>query len=96
MSSSSKVKKKLSFSVYFGSFFILLIIFSGLFAPFICSLSPNTQILELRNQPPLTKAIIIYYKHRKNLPVQAKAVISFTKTNDGLFYIDFSGRKIFG
>ena len=42
-------KKSLSFPVVLGVFFVCLLITSGVFAPYISPVSPNTQILEYRN-----------------------------------------------
>ena len=94
------IKKKvskhfLSFSVVLGSGFVCLFIILGVFAPFVSPVSPNTQILEYRNKPPGFSGTVLYFRYRKNLPVQSAAVQSYKIIENGVYYTDFIGRSFF-
>lgn len=88
-------KRFLSVSVVLGGGFIFLLILSGIFAPQFSPAHPDSQILELRNKPPGFSGKVIYFRHRKNLPVQSVAVESYKRTNEGVRYTDFMGRDFF-
>ena len=88
-------KKLLSFPVILGGGFICLTIISGAFAPYVSPVSPNTQILEYRNKPPGFSGTVLYFRYRKNLPVQSVAIRSYKKTEKGVYYTDFIGRSFF-
>ena len=88
-------KKPLSFPIVLGGFFVCLLITSGVFAPYISPVSPNTQILEYRNKPPGFSGTVLYFRYRKNLPVQSVAIRSYKKTENGIYYTDFIGRDCF-
>ncbi len=98
MGKNDKVKSLkglLSFPVILGGGFVCLLIISGLFAPHISPVSPNTQILEFRNKQPGFTGNVIYFRYRKYLPVQSVAVHSYTKTEIGVHYTDFIEREFF-
>ena len=85
----------LHFPVILGSGFVCLFIILGIFAPCVSPVSPNTQILEYRNKPPGFSGTVLYFRYRKNLPVQSVAVRSYKKTVNGVYYTDFIGRGFF-
>ena len=88
-------KKTLSFPIVLGGFFVCLLITSGVFAPYISPVSPNTQILEYRNRPPGFSGTVLYFRHRQALPVQSIAIQSYEKTENGVYYTDIIGRDFF-
>ena len=90
-----KVSKFLSFPVILGGGFVCLMVISGVFAPYVSPVSPNTQILEYRNKPPGFSGTVLYFRYRKNLPVQSVAMRSYKKTENGIYYTDFIGRDCF-
>ena len=85
----------LHFPVILGSGLVCLFIILGVFAPCVSPVSPNTQILEYRNKPPGFSGTVLYFRYRKNLPVQSVAVRSYKKTVNGVYYTDFIGRGVF-
>ena len=85
----------LHFPVILGSGFVCLFIILGIFAPCVSPVSPNTQILEYRNKPPGFSGTVLYFRYRKNLPVQSVAVRSYKKTVNGVYYTDFIDREFF-
>ena len=90
-----KVSKFLSFPVILGGGFVCLMVISGVFAPYVSPVSPNTQILEYRNKPPGFSGTVLYFRYRKNLPVQSVAIRSYKKTENGIYYTDFIGRDCY-
>ena len=90
-----KASKFLSFPVILGGGFVCLMVISGVFAPYVSPVSPNTQILEYRNKPPGFSGTVLYFRYRKNLPVQSVAIRSYKKTENGIYYTDFIGRDCF-
>ena len=88
-------KKPLSFPIVLGGFFVCLLITSGVFAPYISPVSPNTQILEYRNKPPGFSGTVLYFRYRQALPVQSVAIHSYEKTENGVYYTDIIGRNFF-
>ena len=90
-----KVSKILSFPVILGGGFVCLMVISGVFAPYVSPVSPNTQILEYRNKPPGFSGTVLYFRYRKNLPVQSIAIRSYKKTENGIYYTDSIGRDCF-
>jgi len=85
----------LSFPVILGSVFVCLFVILGVFAPCVSPVSPNTQILEYRNKPPGFSGTVLYFRYRKNLPIQSVAIRSYKKTENGIYYKDFIGRDFF-
>ena len=83
------------FSIWFGVFFILLLVLLGLFAPKISPTPPNSQVLEFRNKPPGFRGQVIRFRHRKNLPIQTVAVDAYQESQGGVYYDDFIGRQFF-
>jgi len=85
----------LPFSIWFGVFFILLLILLGLFAHKISPAPPNSQVLEFRNKPPGFRGQVIRFRHRKNLPIQTVAIETYQESPGGVYYDDLIGRKFF-
>ena len=85
----------LPFSIWFGVFFILLLILLGLFAHKISPAPPNSQVLEFRNKPPGFRGQVIRFRHRKNLPIQTVAIETYQESPEGVYYDDLIGRQFF-
>jgi len=85
----------LPFSIWFGVFFILLLILLGLFAHKISPAPPNSQVLEFRNKPPGFRGQVIRFRHRKNLPIQTVAIETYQESPGGVYYDDLIGRQFF-
>ena len=83
------------FSVWFGVFFIILLVLLGLFAHKISPAPPNSQVLEFRNKPPGFRGQVIRFRHRKNLPIQTVAIETYQESQEGVYYDDLIGRQFF-
>ena len=95
MENRGSSKKAFPLSMWVGVGIIIITVSVGLFAPLLSPVSPNTQVLELRNKPPFFSGNVVYFRHGEHLPVQSVAVKSFSETSLGIKYVDLMGRMFF-
>lgn len=75
-----------------GMALIGLIVFCGLFAPWLAPMEPNAQVLEFMNKPPGFSGEVILFRLRPDLPIQMAAVKSVRVQGSVVTYEDRLGR----
>jgi len=90
---SAWVRLKADKTAMAGLVLIIIILLSGLFAPWLAPQNPNTQVLEFRNQPPGFKGEVVIYKIEPTLPEQRVAINKIEEFDLNIIITDQQGEK---